>query len=76
MSVSKTTVKTNGLRAGRPSEDKKAVTLASLADKGATVRVNVDLERGHHRALKMLAANQQRSVSDILREAIQKLLTP
>jgi len=67
--------KTSALRAGRPSESKKATTLASLADKGPTVRVNFDLERDEHRRLKMLAVQQDRSVADILREMVGKLLS-
>jgi len=50
--------KTGTLRAGRPSESRKATTLASLADKGPTVRINFDLERDEHRRLKMLAVQQ------------------
>ncbi len=67
--------KTGGLRAGRPSESRKTATLASLADKGPTVRINFDLERAEHRRLKMLAVQQDRSVADILREMVGKLLS-
>jgi len=45
-----------GLQAGRPSEKKKAATLAALADKGDTVRVNFDLAREEHIKLKVYAA--------------------
>jgi hypothetical protein len=48
------TDKMSALRAGRPSESRKATTLTSLADKGPTVRINFDLERDEHRRLKML----------------------
>jgi len=37
-----------GLSAGRPSDKKKAATLAALADKRETVRVNFDLARDEH----------------------------
>lgn len=67
--------KTSGLRAGRPSDSRKANTLASLTDKGPTVRINFDLERAEHRRLKMLAVQQDRSVADILREMVGKLLS-
>ena len=67
--------KTSALRAGRPSESRKATTLASLADKGPTVRINFDLERDEHRRLKMLALQLDRSVADILREMVGKLLS-
>ena len=33
------------LSAGRPSNVRKSATLASLSDKGGTVRVNFDLDR-------------------------------
>ena len=67
--------KTGALRSGRPSESRKTTTLASLADKGPTVRINFDLERDEHRRLKMLAVQQDRSVADILREIVGKLLS-
>ena len=67
--------KTSGLRAGRPSDARKATTLASLADKGPTVRINFDLERAEHRRLKLLAVQQDRSVADSLREMVGKLLS-
>lgn len=67
--------KTSGLQAGRPSDSRKATTLASLADKGPTVRINFDLERAEHKRLKMLAVQQDRSVADILREMVGKLLS-
>jgi len=44
-----------GLRAGRPSEKKKEATLAALADKRETVRVNFDLARDEHIKLKIYA---------------------
>ena len=67
--------KAGGLRAGRPSDARKATTLASLADKGPTVRINFDLERAEHRRLKLLAVQQDRSIADILREMVEKLLS-
>lgn len=69
------TDKMSALRAGRPSESRKATTLTSLADKGPTVRINFDLERDEHRRLKMLAVQQDRSIADILREMVGKLLS-
>lgn len=67
--------KGGALRAGRPSRARKEVaTLSSLADKGATVRVNFDLERKEHVRLKVLAARQGRTVADIMREMVSELL--
>lgn len=68
--------KGGALRAGRPSRARKeAATLSSLADKGATVRVNFDLERKEHVRLKVLAARQGRTVADIMREMVSELLS-
>lgn len=68
--------KGGSLRAGRPSRAKKeAATLSSLADKGATVRVNFDLERKVHVRLKVRAAQQGRTVADILRDLVGEFLS-
>jgi len=70
------TGKEGSLRAGRPSRAKKeAATLSSLADKGLTVRVNFDLERKEHVRLKVLAAQQGRTVADIMRELVNEFLS-
>lgn len=37
---------------------RKSATLASLSDKGPTVRVNFDLDRDEHKRLKMMAVEQ------------------
>ena len=62
-----------GLRAGRPSEKKKAATLAALADKKETVRVNFGLARDEHIKLKIYAAKAGKRVADVLRELIANL---
>jgi ParG len=62
-----------GLQAGRPSEKKKAATLAALADKSETVRVNFDLAREEHIKLKVYAAKAGKRVADVLREFIATL---
>ena len=62
-----------GLQAGRPSEKKKAATLAALADKSETVRVNFDLDREEHIKLKIYAAKAGKRVADVLRELIATL---
>jgi hypothetical protein len=62
-----------GLQAGRPSEKKKAATLATLADKRETVRVNFDLARDEHIKLKVYAAKAGKRVADVLREFIATL---
>ena len=67
--------KEGALRAGRPSRARKAATLSSLADKGPSVRVNFDLERDEHVRLKVLAAQQGRTIADIMRELVGKFLS-
>ena len=62
-----------GLQAGRPSERKKAATLAALADKPETVRVNFDLARDEHIKLKIYAAKAGKPIADVLREFIAHL---
>lgn len=61
-----------GLLAGRPSENRKKQALAAVADKGQTVRVNFDLSDDEHMRLKMFAVKSRRTVSEIMRELIDK----
>ena len=62
------------LSAGRPSaKSSKAATLASLADKAATVRVNFDLDREQHTKLKVYAAKQGKTVKEVLTELVAQL---
>lgn len=61
---------TLGLAAGRPSDSRKSKALAALSDGGGTARVNFDLPVAEHTRLKMHAAKERRSISDILRELI------
>ena len=61
-----------GLSAGRPSENRKKQALAAVADEGRTVRVNFDLSDDEHMRLKMYAVKSRRSVSEIMRELIDK----
>lgn len=68
--------KTLGLSAGRPSESKKAAALKAVSDtKGPTVRVNFELDEAAHMKLKIYAAKSRRSISEILRELIEKNIT-
>ena len=62
------------LSAGRPSaKTNKAATLASLADKGATVRVNFDLDRDQHIKLKVYATKQGKTVKEVLTDFVAQL---
>ena len=51
----------------------KAATLASLADKAATSRVNFDLDRDQHTKLKVYAAKQGKTVKEVLTELVAQL---
>ena len=62
------------LSPGRPSaKSNKAATLASLADKAATSRVNFDLDRDQHTKLKVYAAKQGKTVKEVLTELVAQL---
>ena len=62
------------LSAGRPSaKSNKAATLASLADKAATSRVNFDLDRDQHTKLKVYAAKQGKTVKEVLTDFVDQL---
>lgn len=65
-----------GLMAGRPSESKKSTALKALADnKGLMVRVNFELNQDEHIKLKVYAAKERRSISEIMRDLIDKNIT-
>lgn len=62
------------LSAGRPSvKNNKTATLASLADKAATARVNFDLDRDQHTKLKVYAAKQGKTVKEVLSDYVAQL---
>ena len=63
-----------GLAHGRPSEQ-KAASLNALSDMRAqTVRVNFELNESEHLKLKIFAAKSRRTISEILRELIEKTI--
>ncbi|MGS6585418.1 chromosome partitioning protein ParB (plasmid) [Vibrio alginolyticus] len=61
------------LSAGRPSAGKSKATLSSLADKGATKRVNFDVTPEDHTKLKIYAAKQGKTVKELLTEYVRSL---
>ena len=68
------TAQKGALSAGRPSaKSSKAATLASLADKAPTVRVNFDLDRDQHIKLKLYATRHGKSIKDVLSEYVAQL---
>ena len=62
-----------GMKAGRPSASKTGPNLSDLADKADTVRVNFDLDREEHMKLKIHAAKNRCSITDILRKFIHSI---
>lgn len=62
------------LSAGRPSANRKEEALAKMSDqKQPLIRINFDIERDKHTKLKVMAAQQQRTIADILRQAVDDL---
>lgn len=61
------------LGAGRPSAGKSQKNLTDLADKGATARVNFDLDRAQHTKLKVYAAKQGKTVKEVLTDFVEQL---
>lgn len=61
------------LSAGRPSKASKQATLADMADVKPTVRVNFDLARDEHIKLKVYAAQQGKTVRQVLSDFVQSL---
>lgn len=61
------------LAAGRPSARKdKAATLASLADKAETIRLNFDLDREEHKKLKLRAVQNGTTIAEIMRDLVKE----
>nr|WP_236600044.1 chromosome partitioning protein ParB [Ramlibacter alkalitolerans] len=58
------------MSAARPSAGKAAPTLSELADKPETVRLSVILEADVHTQLKIMAASERKTVSDIVRNLV------
>lgn len=58
--------------ARRVAQEMKA-TLSSLADKGATKRVNFDVTPEDHAKLKIYAAKQGKTVKELLTEYVRSL---
>ncbi|GJH23704.1 chromosome partitioning protein ParB [Caballeronia novacaledonica] len=62
-----------GMKAGRPSRDKKEATLASLKDEKDEVRVDFNLDRAEHIKLKVHAAKSGKTIAEVLREFVGTL---
>lgn len=62
------------LSASRPSRANKPTTLADMADAKPTVRVNFDLARDDHIKLKVYAAQQGKTVRQVLVDIISTII--
>ncbi|CNI08227.1 Uncharacterised protein [Yersinia kristensenii] len=64
----------NTLSAGRPSaRTDRTTTLASLSDTVSMKRVNFDISAENHAKLKIYAAQQGKSIKEILSEFVEQL---
>jgi hypothetical protein len=64
---------TGVLAAGRPSSRNKAATLASLSDDAEMKRVNFELPVDQHTKLKIYAAQQCKTIKELLTEYVSDL---
>lgn len=62
--------KTTGLAAGRPSVNKQNL---SMADQPVLVRINAQVSEADHQKLKIHAAKNKTSISELLRAFIATL---
>ena len=62
------------IKAGRPSSTKTTLSLDDVADKSSMVRVNFDLERSMHTKLKVYAAQNGKTIAEVLRDAVAGLV--
>lgn len=60
------------MTAGRPSQLKPNLTLDDISPKNK-VRINFDIDRITHTKLKVYAAQQGKTIADILRDLIDKV---
>lgn len=61
------------LKAGRPSSEKRAMTMGDIAGNEKLKRVNFDLPEALHTRLKIHAAAQGKTIKDVLTEFVEGL---
>ena len=61
------------LKAGRPSSEKRAMTMSDVSSADKMKRVNFDLPEALHKRLKTYAASQGTSIKEILTEFVEGL---
>ncbi|MFM5063405.1 plasmid partition protein ParG [Aeromonas veronii] len=62
------------LKAGRPSTEKRAMTMGDIVGVDKMKRVNFDLPEELHIRLKTYAASQGKSIKEVLTECIEGLV--
>lgn len=60
------------MMAGRPSQNKPNLSLEDISPKNI-VRVNFNINKQEHMKLKIYAAQQGKTIAEILRDLIEKL---
>lgn len=61
------------LKAGRPSSEKRTMTMGDISIENKMKRVNFDLPEGLHMKLKMHATAQGKSIKEVLTEFVEGL---
>lgn len=67
--MSKNSIK---MMAGRPSQTKPNLTLEDITQK-SKVRINFDIDKTNHKKLKIYAAQQGKTIAEILRNLIERI---
>ncbi len=62
------------LKAGRPSSEKRTVTMSDISGVDKMKRVNFDLPEVLHTRLKTYAASQGKSIKEVLTEFVERLI--
>ncbi len=63
----------SALKAGRPSREKRSMTMSDMVSSDKVKRVNFDLPEELHKKLKTFAASQGKSIKDVLTEFVEGL---
>ncbi len=62
------------LSSGRPSARKEAMQALIKDDSEAKVRINFELDRSEHRALKLMATQSNTTIAQLLRSEIKRII--
>lgn len=62
------------MKAGRPSSEKRVMTIGDVSDADKMKRVNFELSEALHTKLKIHAASQGKSIKDVLTAFVEGLI--